>query len=96
MIFGRVAGTVVSNTKNDNFQGAKYLLIEKCSHNGQPKNDFFVALDMVSAGPGELVLLCQGSAAQQTLVTTKKPMDAIVVAIVDLIDENGKIVFQKK
>jgi microcompartment protein CcmK/EutM len=42
-----------------------------------------VAADAVGAGPEEMVLVASGSSARQTQVTDKRPVDAVVMAIVD-------------
>ena len=95
MVLGRVAGTVVSTRRSDNIRGAKYLLVEICNQEGKGRGDFLVALDALGAGPDELIILSQGSSARQTQISFKKPVDAIVVGIVDLIDEWGEVVFRK-
>ena len=95
MILGTVVGTVVSNTKNDGISGSRYLLISKSNQKGEQKNDYLVALDLIGAGKNELVMVAEGSSARETEVTLNKPMDAIVVGIVDLIDEDGQIVYRK-
>ena len=76
MIFARVAGTVVSTKKNDSIIGTKYLLTRTCDQNGKPKNDYIVALDLVGAGTGEVVIIAQGSSSRQTELTYQKPIDA--------------------
>ncbi|MEW5814527.1 MAG: EutN/CcmL family microcompartment protein [Spirochaetota bacterium] len=95
MILGRVVGTVVSTRKNDSIQGAKYLLVERCDQRTRPVKDYIVALDPLDAGPDEIVILSQGSSARQMEVSDKKPIDAVIVGIVDLIDELGKVVYRK-
>ncbi|KAF0199751.1 MAG: ethanolamine utilization protein EutN/carboxysome structural protein Ccml [Bacteroidetes bacterium] len=95
MILGKVVGTVVSSATRIDFPGAGFLLIEKCSQSGELKNDYVVALDLVGAGKGEMVMVSEGSTARETPATVGKPLDAIVVGIVDLIDENEKVVYQK-
>ena len=95
MVLGTVAGTVVTSQRADRIDAPSYLLIELCDQTGQRKKDFLVALDMIGAGPGEMVLICQGSAARQTQLTDNCPMDAIIVGIIDVIDERGKVVYQK-
>ena len=49
----------------------------------------------VGAGEGELVLLVQGSSARQTTMTDGSPVDCAIFAIVDTIEKDRKIVFQK-
>ncbi len=95
MILGMVVGTVVSEKRADQIEAARYLLIDQCDQQGTKKNDCLVALDMIGAGYGEMVLLSQGSAARQTTITDNRPMDAVIIGIVDLIDEQGNIVYKK-
>jgi len=96
MIFGIVAGTVVASVRSDALPPAKYLLIQSSDRAGVLKDDCFVALDDLGAGTGEMVLISQGSSARQTEITDKKPIDAVVVGIVDQIDEQGNIVYNKQ
>ena len=99
MIFATVAGTVVSTRRSDSIPGAKYLLLEQCTHRGEPRGEprgeFLVALDELGAGPGEMVLVSQGSSARQTPASDKKPIDAVVAGLVDLVEERGEIVYRK-
>ena len=95
MIFGRVAGTVVSTERCDGIKGAKYLLVELCSHRAEGRDNYLVVLDTMGAGSGEMVIISQGSSARQTEISNKKPVDAIVAGIVDLIEEQGEIVYRK-
>jgi len=95
MILGKVVGTVVSTTKSIDIEGARYLLVEKCNQKGEPKSDFLVALDLVSAGYNEMVMIAESTSARETPLTQNKPVDAIIVGIIDLIDENDEIVYRK-
>ena len=95
MILGKVVGTVVSSTSQIGMTGAVFLLIEKCTQSGEARNEYVVALDMVGAGKGEMVMVSEGSTARETPLTVGRPLDAIVVGIVDTIDENEQLVYQK-
>jgi len=35
---------------------------------------------------GDVVLVCSGSSARQTAVTKNKPVDAVIMAVVDKLD----------
>ncbi len=96
MILGMVVGTVVSTRRADRIEAIRYLLVDPCDQRGTRKNDLLVALDLIGANYGELVLVCQGSPARQTPITDDRPIDALIVAIVDLIDEKGEIVYKKQ
>jgi microcompartment protein CcmK/EutM len=95
MILGRVKGTVVSTRRTDNIPGARYLLVEECNQNGHGNAKFLVALDMVSAAADQLVLVAQGSSCRWTHVTDDRPIEALIMAIVDQIDERGKVVYEE-
>jgi carbon dioxide concentrating mechanism protein CcmL len=95
MILGKVVGTVICSSKNDGLDGARYLLIEKCNQHGTPKNDFLVALDLIGVTHDELVMVTEGSPSRETPQTTNKPIDALIVGIVDLIDENNTVIYRK-
>jgi len=96
MIFGKVIGTVVSTQIDEGIRGRKCLLVQVCNHQGKVSNNYLVAIDLVSAGIGEMVLISQGSSARQTEITDKKPVDCVIVGIVDLVEEKNKIIYRKQ
>ena len=51
--------------------------------------------DAVGAGVDEVVLYASGSSARQTLVTKDKPVDAVIMAIVDNVEIGGDARFTK-
>jgi len=95
MNLGKVAGTVVSTQKDDKLVGAKLLVVRQLDLEGDPTGAFVVAVDAVGAGPGEVVLYASGSSARQTALTKDKPADAVIMAIVDSIEVEGRILYQK-
>ena len=95
MILGKVVGTVVSSTIKDGMKGSRYLLVEKTDQYGKKKGDFLVALDIIGVANDELVMVTEGSPSRETLQTVNKPVDALIVGIVDSIDQNDAIVYQK-
>lgn len=95
MILGKVVGTIVSNTINDGIKGSRYLLVEKTDQYGKKKGDYLVALDIIGVANDELVMVTEGSPSRETPQTVNKPVDALIVGIVDSIDENDTVVYQK-
>lgn len=96
MILARVVGTVVSTRKEEKIKGIKFLLLEKIDPvTLQGKGDYLVAMDCVGAGKGEIVFYVSGSSARMTAITEGRPSDAAIVAIVDEIEVDGKVVYQK-
>ena len=49
----------------------------------------------VDAGVGDLVLTCAGSSARQTNITKDTPVDAVIMAVIDSLEVDGKVVFRK-
>jgi len=95
MIFARVTGTVVCTLKDEKLVGSKLLLVQPVDLAGVSKGSPLVAVDSVGAGEGELVLLVQGSSARQTSRTEGRPVDAVIFAIVDTVEQSGKTAFKK-
>jgi microcompartment protein CcmK/EutM len=90
MILGKVIGTVWSTRKDEKLVGSKFLIVRQLNLDYSPKNSFVVAVDSVGAGVGEVVLYAQGSSARQTTITKNKPVDAVIMAIVDKLDISVK------
>lgn len=95
MNIGKVVGTVVASRKEPKLDGLKLLLVQQADLSGAPKSGHVVAVDAVGAGMGELVLYCSGSSARQTDVTQNRPVDTVIMAIVDEIESDGKTSFRK-
>jgi microcompartment protein CcmK/EutM len=95
MIFARVTGNVVCTAKDEKLVGAKLMLVQPVDVAGAAKGNPLVAVDSVGAGEGERVLLVQGSSARQTSRTKDNPVDAVIFAIVDSVEQGGSIVFKK-
>lgn len=95
MILGIVVGTVVSTVKDEQIKGAKYLLVQKCYQNAELKDDFIVALDLINANRDEMVMISESTSARETFITMNKPVDAIIIGIIDQIDVNDKVVYNK-
>jgi carbon dioxide concentrating mechanism protein CcmL len=95
MMIAKVVGTITSNKKSDDIDGSRYLLVNQCNQNIDLSGNYFVVLDIIGATVGEIVMIAQGSAARQTHISNNKPIDAILIGIIDLIDVNNKFVYQK-
>jgi microcompartment protein CcmK/EutM len=86
LFLGRIIGTVWSTKKDENLVGAKFLIVRQVDLKLKEKDNFVVAVDSVGAGEGEIVLVATGSSARQTEFTKNKPVDAVIMAIVDKLD----------
>ena len=95
MNLARVLGRVVSTRKDDKLEGLKLLMLGVADQEGKLTGQSVVAADAVGAGEGEYVLYASGSSARQTTLTDQKPVDAVVMAIVDSWDIEGEDKYRK-
>lgn len=86
MLLGKIVGTVWATKKEPSLEGMQLEIVRAVDWNGKPLSNFVVAVNAVGAGIGELVLVTQGSSARQTDMTKNKPVDAVIMAIVDSFD----------
>jgi microcompartment protein CcmK/EutM len=96
MLLARVIGTVVASRKEPELEGLKLLLLQNAGTDGAATGAQVVAVDAVGAGVGDVVLYATGSSARQTKVSKDRPVDATVMAIVDLVDEKGELRYSKE
>ncbi len=95
MNLGKVVGTVVSTKKESTLNGIRFLLVRLVDTEGKETSAYVVAADAMGAGPGEMVLTAAGSSARQTAMTDKKPVDNVIMAIVDTWEVNGETKYSK-
>jgi microcompartment protein CcmK/EutM len=91
MKMGRVVGAVVASRKDEKLQGLKLLVVQNLDLELENERGYVVAADAVGAGAGEVVLYATGSSARQTSLTDGRPVDAVVMAIVDEYDVGGAV-----
>ena len=96
MFLGRVIGTVWSTKKDEQLVGAKFLIVRELDLQLKEKERFVVAVDSVGAGEGEVVLVATGSSSRMTAFTKDKPVDAVIMGIVDKLDVSVKDKLDKK
>lgn len=95
MLIARVIGTTVSTIKDENLKGQKLLIMRQTDEHGDVVGKPYVAVDTVEAGVGDLVLTAAGSSARQTTLTKNRPVDAVIMAVIDSLEVEGEVVFQK-
>lgn len=83
MFIGAVIGAVVASHKTANMEGLSLRLVRKLKPDGEPRDVYTVAVDVIGASEGEIVLVATGSTARQTHLTDARPCDAVIMAVVD-------------
>ncbi len=96
MVIGKVIGTVVASRKEPELVGLRLLAVSPIDvRTGALKDGGVVAVDAVGAGVGEVVLYATGSSARQTKETQNRPGDATIMAIVDILEVGGTVLYKK-
>ncbi len=95
MLIAKVVGSAVATIKDENLQGTKLLVVREANIYGELTGKPLVAIDTVDAGVNDLVLIASGSSARQTNITKDRPVDAVIMAILDSLEVNGEITFRK-
>ena len=87
MIIARVIDNIVATRKHQSHVARKILLVQPLDLEGQDAGDPIVALDAVSAGIGDRVLVVQeGFSAMTSVGRPNSPIDASVIGVIDLVE----------
>ena len=86
MQLAEVVGTVVATRKVPAWHGQRLLWIQPIDASGAARGRRVVALDVVSAAPGQRVFFVKGREAAQALPDAFNPADAAIVALVDRLE----------
>jgi microcompartment protein CcmK/EutM len=95
MLIAQVVGSAVATIKDENLVGTKLLVVREADVTGQVIGKPIVAVDTVNAGVGDLVLIAAGSSARQTEVTQDRPVDAVIMAVLDSLEVDGQVSYRK-
>jgi microcompartment protein CcmK/EutM len=95
MRIAKVVGMAVSTVKDRRLEGGKLLLVAETDPAGEAQGQPFLALDTVGAGEGELVIIVEGSSARIAVGDANRPVDAVVVGILDSLRFDGQMKYQK-
>ena len=88
MLLARVIGNVVSTHKNQRYEGARIMLCRQITPECEDMDYTCLALDSVSAGEGDIVVIVQEGLSASTAATGKAgaAIDSAIVGVVDYID----------
>ena len=91
MRIAKVVGVAVATIKDPRLDGSKLLLVAAVDQSGKTQELPYVAVDMVGAGEGELVLVVEGSSARVAAGNADRPVDAVIVGILDSLRHDGQM-----
>jgi len=95
MRIAKVVGVAVATVKDQRLEGGKCLLVAAADPAGETEGNPLVALDMVGAGEGELVMIVEGSSARIASGDASRPVDAVIVGILDSLRHDGQMTYTK-
>ncbi len=95
MRLGKVVGQVVSTAKDPSLAGFTLLIVEPLLVGTPDEQEPFVAVDLVGAGRGEVVLCVQGGGARVATNTTHAAVDCAAIAIADSVILGNDVVYSK-
>ena len=85
MLLGRVVGQVVATVRAPGFDNVSLLLVQDTTEDTEGgAGPMCVAVDLIGAGEGDVVLMTTGSAAR-VAAGVDTPTDRAVVAITDSV-----------
>ena len=83
MHLARVIGTVWATQKVETLTGYRLLVVQPLTHELEEKGSPLVAVDTVSAAPGQIVFIVESREASKALEERFNPVDAAIIGIVD-------------
>jgi ethanolamine utilization protein EutN len=86
MILGRIVGTIVASRKDSRLEGMKLLIVKPVTPEGGDESGYVIAVDTVDSGFRETVLIVSGSSARMAADCKDKPVDAVIVGVVDSVN----------
>ncbi|MBI1278174.1 MAG: ethanolamine utilization protein EutN [Anaerolineaceae bacterium] len=95
MVIGIVTGSVVASQKTANMDGLALRVVRRITPEGELSDSYVVAVDALGAATNEYVIVASGSTARQTTATDNKPIDAIIMAIIDTWQIGNRIIYDK-
>ena len=94
MFLARIIGNVVATQKNQRYEGARVMLCRKLTEKLKESDETLLALDSVSSGEGDTVLIVQEGWGASTAATGTPgaAIDSAIIGVVDRVDllENEK------
>jgi ethanolamine utilization protein EutN len=86
----RVIGTVVATVKTERLGGQRLLVLRPIDASGEDLGgDPVVAVDLVSAAPGQRVFFVRAREAANAMADPFNPVDAAILGIVDRVRRAG-------
>ncbi len=97
MFLADVIGTVVAPVQHPALAGRRLLLVRAIDPEGRPSGKTRIAIDHAAAGERDRVLVVdEGNSARGVLGQPGAPVKTVIVAVVDYVELEGKLVFDAR
>ncbi len=83
MIIGRVIGNVVSVIKDPAYKSFKLMVVKELNIDGSYAESSYISADLIGVGPGETVMVTNGTSSRATGQTYERPVDSVIIAKID-------------
>jgi microcompartment protein CcmK/EutM len=83
MILGRVIGNVVSVVKDPSYKSFKLMVVHELNIDGSYAERSYISADLIGVGPGETVMVTNGTSSRATEETDERPIDSVIIAKID-------------
>jgi len=87
----KVIGSVTSTIKEESLKDFKLLFVQMVDLKLEGKKEYYVVVDTLGLGEGEVGLIVTGSTAKLTDATKGKTVDGTIVAKVDRLDMDKNV-----
>ena len=87
MILAKIVGTVVADSKINDYKNLKILIIQPVDHEGKAKGKTLLAVDGIQAGVGDTVVVCDEGGSARMLLDEPEifTIRTVVCGIVDRV-----------
>ncbi len=93
MILARIVGTVVADTRIDDYKNLKILMFQPIDHKGNERGDVTLGVDNCNAGIGDTVIVCDEGGSARMLMDEPEimTMRTVICGIVDeVVRDDGQ------
>jgi microcompartment protein CcmK/EutM len=86
MQVARVLKNIVATRKHEAYRGKKILIVQPLDRDDRPSGDQVVAVDLVDAGVGDLVLVSSEGRFARDTFGKNAPIRSMIVAILEGVE----------
>ena len=82
----KVIGSVTSTIKEESLKDFKLLFVQRIDGKQKGEKEYYIVVDTVGIGEGEIGIIATGSSAKKTDRTKDATVDGTIIAKIDRLD----------